>query len=51
MDRTAYQQGIDASRRGETRDDCQYTSGDARASWMIGWQLAETGELEFQEVA
>jgi ribosome modulation factor len=46
MDHTAYQQGIAAHRRELLPADCPYTSGDARASWMLGWKFAETGEVE-----
>lgn len=50
MDKIAYTQGQQAHRRELLPEDCPYTSGDARASWMLGWKFAETGEVEIEEV-
>jgi ribosome modulation factor len=50
MDKIAYQQGIAAHRLELLPEDCPYTSGDARASWMLEWKFAETGEVEIEEV-
>ena len=50
MDKIAYQQGIASHRRELLPEDCPYTSGDARASWMLGWKFAETDGVEIEEV-